>query len=96
MYSTIDAISMTVDFAKNNIEDGVIDSLHNCGAGRSLGCSTSPLRGCQLTYIWQCSCLPLHQNVYTPQRQLYCKASLHNTEEAKENDSADNSNEVFS
>jgi hypothetical protein len=35
MYSTTDAASAVVDFAKDNVEDGVVDSPPSCGAGRS-------------------------------------------------------------
>jgi hypothetical protein len=45
MYSATDAASATVDFAKGNVEDGVVNSPPSCGAGRSPVCLPSPLRG---------------------------------------------------
>jgi hypothetical protein len=40
------AASATVDFAKGNVEDGVVNSPPSRGAGRSPVCSPFPLRGC--------------------------------------------------
>jgi hypothetical protein len=51
MYSATDAASMIVDFAKGNVEDGVVNSPLSRGAGRSPVCSPSPLQGCNWTPI---------------------------------------------
>jgi hypothetical protein len=85
MYSATDATSAAIDFVKG-VEDGVANSPPSCSAGRTLVCSSSPLRDYRSTPIRQCLRLPTHQNVRTPQRQLYCKASLCVTKEAKEKD----------
>jgi hypothetical protein len=81
MYSATDATSAALDFSKGNVEDGVVDS----PPSRSADCLPSPLRDCRSTPIRQCSRSPAHHNVRTPQRQLYCKASL-DMDEAKEKD----------
>jgi hypothetical protein len=49
MYSAVDATSATVDFAKGNVEDGVVNSPPRRGVGRSPVCSPSPLQGCDWT-----------------------------------------------
>ena len=36
MYSTSDVASTAVDFAKDNVEDGVVDNPPNCNASRTL------------------------------------------------------------
>jgi hypothetical protein len=46
MYSATNAASATEDFAKGNVEDGVVNSPPSRGAGRSPVCSPFPLRGC--------------------------------------------------
>jgi hypothetical protein len=86
MYSATDAASATIDFAKGNVEDGVVNSPPSRGAGRSPICSPSPLRGCDWTPIGHCSCSLTEQIVRTPQRQLYSKPPVCSTEEAKEID----------
>jgi hypothetical protein len=85
MYSATDAASMALDFSKRNVEDGTIDSPPSRSAGRTPVCSPSPFRDYRSTPIRQRSRSPTHHNVRTPQRQLYCKASL-NKDEAKEKD----------
>ena len=45
IYSATDTASAIVDFAKGNIEDGVVNNPPSRGAGRSLVCSPSPWRG---------------------------------------------------
>jgi hypothetical protein len=85
MYSATDAASAALDFSKGNMEDGVVDSPPSHSTGRTPVCSPSPLRDCRSTPIRQRSRSPTHHNVLTPQRQLYCKASL-DMDEAKEND----------
>jgi hypothetical protein len=85
MYSATDAASAALDFSKGNVEDGVVDSPPSHSVEQTPVCSPSPLRDCRLTPIRQRSRSPTHHNVRTPQRQLYCKASL-NMDEAKEND----------
>jgi hypothetical protein len=81
-----DVASAALDFSKENVEDGIVDSPPSRTTDRTSVCSPSPLRDCQLTPIRQCSRLPMHQNIRTPQRQLYCEASLCNKEEDKEKD----------
>ena len=44
-----DVVSTIVDFAKGNVEDGVVNSRPSHGAGRSPVCSPYPLRGCNWT-----------------------------------------------
>jgi hypothetical protein len=85
MYSATDAASAALDFSKRNVEDGVVDSPPSRSADRTPICSPSPLRDCRSTSIRQRSHSPVHHNVRTPQRQLYCKASL-DMDEAKEKD----------
>jgi hypothetical protein len=85
MYSATDAASMVLDFSKGNVEDGIVDSPPSRSAGRMPVCSPSPLRDCRSTPIRQRSRSPMHHNIRTPQRQLYCKASL-DIDEAKEKD----------
>jgi hypothetical protein len=51
MYSTTDAASAVVDFARCNVEDGVVDSPPSLGAGRTLICLPSLLWDCQSTPI---------------------------------------------
>jgi hypothetical protein len=85
MYSATDAASVALDFSKGNVEDGVVDSPPSRSVGRMPVCSPSPLRDCRWTPIRQRSRSPTHHNVRTPQRQLYCKASL-NENEAKGKD----------
>jgi hypothetical protein len=85
MYSTTDAASAALDFSKGNVEDGIVDSPPSRSAGRTPLCSPFPLRDCRSTPIRQRSRSPMHHNVCTPQRQLYCKASL-DMDEAKEKD----------
>jgi hypothetical protein len=86
MYSATDAASAVVDFAKGNVEDKVVDSPPSCSASETPSYLPFPLWECQSTPIWQRSRSPTHQNVHTRQRQLYCKASLCNSEEVKEKD----------
>jgi hypothetical protein len=86
MYSTTNAASGSIDFAKDNVDDGVVNNLPSCSAGRTTVYSPSPLQGGQLTPIRQRSGSPTHQNVRTPQRQVYYKALLQDMEEAKEKD----------
>jgi hypothetical protein len=46
MYSATDVASAAIDFAKVNVEDGVIDSPPSHGASRLPVYLPSPLRGC--------------------------------------------------
>jgi hypothetical protein len=94
MYSTTDAASTIVDFAKGNVEDGVVNSPSSRGVGRSPVCSPSPLRGCDWTPTGQHSCSLTKRNVRTPQRQLYSKLPICSIEEAKETDLVHYDNEV--
>jgi hypothetical protein len=86
MYSATNAASAIVDFAKGNVEDGVVNSPPSRGASRSPVCSPSPLRGCDWIPTGQCSCSLTEQTIRTPQRQLYSKPPVCSTEEAKETD----------
>ena len=86
MYSATDAASVVVDFAKGNIEDGVVNNPPSRGAGRLPVCSPSPLRGCDWTPTRQRSCLLTEKTTHTPQRQLYSKPPKYNVEDAKEID----------
>jgi hypothetical protein len=95
MYSATDATSATVDFAKDNVEDGVVNSPPSRGAGRSPVYSPSPLRGCDWTPTGQCSCSLTKQIVRTPQRQLYSKPLVCSTEEAKETNPVHYDKEVW-
>jgi hypothetical protein len=81
-------------YAKDNVEDGVVESPPSCSAGQLPVYLPSPLQRCRLTPVQQRSCSPTQQNIRIPQRQLYCKASLCNMEEAKEKDSFNYSNSV--
>jgi hypothetical protein len=76
MYSAIDAASAAVDFAKGNVEDGVVNSPPSRDAARLHVCSPSPLWGYGSTPTRQCSYSPTKRTLCTPQRQLYCKATL--------------------
>jgi hypothetical protein len=86
MYSATDAAFATVDFAKGNVEDGVVNSPSSRGVGRSPVSSPSSLRGCDWTSTGQRSCSLTKQTVRTPQRQLYSKPPICSSEEAKEID----------
>ena len=46
MYSTTNVAFATIDFAKDNVEDSVVNNPLSSGAGRSPIYSLSPLRGC--------------------------------------------------
>jgi hypothetical protein len=94
MYSATDATSATVDFAKGNVEDGVVNSLPNRGTSRSPVCSPSLLRGCNWTPIGQRSCSLTEWTIRTPQRQLYSKPLVCSTEEAKETNPVHYDNKV--
>jgi hypothetical protein len=85
MYLATDAASVALDFSKGNVEDGFVDSPPSRSVERTPVCSPSPLHDCRWTPIRQRSRLPTHHNVRTPQRQLYCKASL-DEDDAKEKD----------
>jgi hypothetical protein len=76
MYSATDVASAVVDFAKGNVEDGVVNSPPSRDAARLPVCSPSPLRGYGSTPIQQRSCSSTKRTIRTPQRQLYCKAAL--------------------
>jgi hypothetical protein len=76
MYSATNAASAVIDFAKGNVEDGMVNIPPSRDATRFLVCSPSPLRGYGSTPTRQHSCLPTKGTIRTPQRQLYCKAAL--------------------
>jgi hypothetical protein len=76
MYSATDAASVAVDFAKGNMEDGIVNNPPIWDAARLPVCSPSPLRGYGSTPTQQCFYLPTKGTIRTPQRQLYCKAAL--------------------
>ena len=68
MYFATNVASTIVDFAKGNIEDGIVSSPPSCGVGRSPVYSPSPLRGCDWIPIGQRSCSLTEKTVCTPQR----------------------------
>ena len=76
MYSATDAASAAVDFVKGNVEDGVVDSPPSQDAARVAVCSPSPLRGHGSTPSRERSHSPIKGSSRTPQRQLYCQATL--------------------
>jgi hypothetical protein len=80
MYSATDAASAAVDFAKDNVEDGVVNNPPSRDVVRLPVCSPSPLRGYGSTPTRQRSCSPTKGTLRTPQRQLYCKAVLCGTD----------------
>ena len=86
MYSATNAASATIDFAKGNVEDGVVNSPPSCGAGRSLVYSPFPLRGCGWIPTRRRSCSLTEKTVHIPQRQLYSKPLVYSIEDAKEID----------
>jgi hypothetical protein len=83
MYSATDAASAAVDFAKDSLEDGVVNSPPSRDAARLPVCSPSPLRGYGSTPTRQRSYSPIKGTLRTPQRQLYCKAALCSTDKVK-------------
>jgi hypothetical protein len=80
MYLATDAASAAVDFAKGNVEDGVVNSPTSRDAARLPICSPSPFRGYGSTPTRQRSCSLTKGTIRTPQRQLYCKAALCGTD----------------
>ena len=86
MYSANDAASVTVDFAKDNVEDSVVNSPLSRGVVRSPVCSLYPLRGCDWIPTRHPSCSLTEKTIRSPQRQLYSKPPICNTEQAKEID----------
>jgi hypothetical protein len=66
MYSAIDAASAAVDFAKGNVEDGVVNSPPSRDAARLPVCLPSPLWGYGSTLTRQCSFLPTKGTIRTP------------------------------
>ena len=94
MYSVTDVASTMVEFAKDNVEDGVVNSLPSRGVGRSPVYSPSPLQGCDWTPTGQCSYSLIERIICTPQRQLYSKPPVCSIEEAKETNLVHYDNEV--
>jgi hypothetical protein len=86
MYLATDAASATVDFAKGNV-DGVVNSTPSRDAPRLPICSPSPLRGYGLIPTRRRSRSPTEGTIRTPQRQLYCKATLCSTDNINAKDS---------
>jgi hypothetical protein len=80
MYSATDAASASVNFAKGNVEDGVVNSPPSRDVARLPVCPPSPLQGYGSTPTRQRSYSPTKGTLRTPQRQLYCKATLCGTE----------------
>ena len=60
MYSTIDAASVALDFSKENVEDGVIDSSPSRSIGRTPVCLPFLLRDCQSTPIHVRQCITMY------------------------------------
>ena len=79
MYSTTEAASAAIDFAKGNVEDGVVNSPPSWDAARLLVYSPSPLQKHGSIPSRQRSHSPIKETLCTPQRQLYCKAALCST-----------------
>ena len=76
MYSAIDAASAAIDFAKGNVEDGVVNSPPSWDATRLPVCLPLPMQGYGSTSTRQRSYSLTKGTLRTPQRQLYCKATL--------------------
>jgi hypothetical protein len=75
MYSATDAASAAVDFAKSNLEDGVVNSPPSRDAARLPVCLPSPLPGYGSTPTRQRSYLLIKGTLCTPQRR--CIARRH-------------------
>ena len=95
MYSATDAAFAIADFAKGNVEDGVVNSPPSCSAVRSPVCSPASLRRCDWTPTRQSSCSLTEKTIHIPQRQLYSKLPICSTEEAKEIDAVHYDKEVW-
>jgi hypothetical protein len=80
MYLAIDAASAVVDFAKGNVEDGVVNNPPSPDAARLPVCLPPPLQGYGSIPTRQRSYSPTKGTLCTLQRQLYCKATLCGTE----------------
>jgi hypothetical protein len=80
MYLATNDASAAVDFAKDNVEDGVVNSPPSRDAARLPVCLPSSLQGYGSTPTRQRSCSPIKGTLRTPQRQLYCKAALCSTD----------------
>jgi hypothetical protein len=66
MYSATDTASAAIDFAKGNVEDGVVNSPPSRDGARLPVCSPSPLRGYGSTPTRQYSCSPTKRTLHTP------------------------------
>ena len=78
-YST-DAPSTTIDFVKDNVEDGIVNIPPSQDAAKLHVCLPSPLQDYGSTPTRQRSYSPTKGTLHTPQRQLYCKVTLCSTE----------------
>lgn len=71
MFTATDAASATMDFTKESVDDGVVDSPPSRGPVRTPICSPSPLKRLCTSPSRQRSMSPTHPTSRTPQRQLY-------------------------
>ena len=71
LFSATDAASAAIDFSKNNVDDGVVDSPPSPGLRRSSIVSPSPLRGSLCRPRSNRSSSPTPRSSNTPHRQLY-------------------------
>jgi hypothetical protein len=66
MYSAINVALAAIDFAKGNVEDGIVNNPPSRDAARLPVCSPSPLRGYGSTPTRERSCSPTKGTIRTP------------------------------
>ena len=71
LFSATYAASAAIDFFKDNVEDGVVDSPPSRGPWRSPVVSASPLQGFPYARGRDCSPSPIPEPSRTPHQQLY-------------------------
>lgn len=77
MFTATDAASATMDFTKENIDDGAVDSPPSRGPGRTPVCSPSPLKRICTSPSRRRSISPPPTTSRTPQRKLYGAVVVH-------------------